>query len=64
MKLKDWRKKENKNQDKVAEDLKVDQSSVCCWEQGKKLPDKENMQKIVAYTNGEVQPNDFYEVEQ
>ena len=29
---------------------------------GSIIPNKENMQKITAYTNNEVQPNDFYGV--
>lgn len=62
MKLKEWRLKNNKTQEQMAIDLGVDQSAICNWEQGKKIPDKENMQKIIAYTNGEVQPNDFYGV--
>lgn len=63
MKFKDWRIKENKTQEQVAADLGVAQVNVCYWENGERLPRAEAMQKIIAYTNGEVQPNDFYEVQ-
>lgn len=62
MKFEKWRKNANKTQEQVAIDLGIDQSAVCNWELGKRIPERENMQKIVAYTDGEVQPNDFYEV--
>lgn len=62
MKLQEYRKKENKTQNEVAEDLGVAQSNVASWENGLRIPRPEIMQKIIAYTNGEVQPNDFYGV--
>lgn len=62
MKLQDYRKQENKTQEQVAEELGVAQSNIASWENGIRIPTKDNMQRIVAYTNGEVQPNDFYEV--
>jgi len=62
MKILEWRKKENKTQTQVAADLGVDQSTVQKWEVGIKIPTFENMQKITAYTCGEVTANDFYEV--
>lgn len=36
----------------------------CCsmWAAGQRIPSRENMQKIFAYTNGEVTPNDFYSI--
>ena len=60
MKLQDYRKKENKTQVELAKDLGVNQSNITSWENGIKIPRPEFMQKIIAYTNGEVQPNDFY----
>jgi transcriptional regulator with XRE-family HTH domain len=62
MKLQDYRKQENKTQEQVAEELGVAQSNIASWENGIRIPTKDNMQRIVAYTKGEVQPNDFYEV--
>ena len=63
MKLYEWRKKENKTQQEVADALGVFQSVIQKWESGETIPRPESMQKIVEYTNGEVQPNDFYNVE-
>ena len=63
MKLQDYRKQENKTQEQVAEELGVAQSNIASWENGIRIPTKDNMQKIIAYTKGEVQPNDFYEVQ-
>jgi transcriptional regulator with XRE-family HTH domain len=63
MKLYEWRKKENKTQQEVADALGVFQSVIQKWESGETIPRAESMQKIVEYTNGEVQPNDFYNVE-
>lgn len=63
MKLYEWRKKENKTQQEVADALGVFQSVIQKWESGETIPRPESMQKIVEYTKGEVQPNDFYNVE-
>lgn len=60
MKLEEYRKKINKTQTELAKDLGVNQSNIAMWENGDRIPRAEAMQKIIAYTNGEVQPNDFY----
>lgn len=60
MKLLEYRKKQNKTQKEMAELLMVSLIVYCSWEYGIRTPTKNNMQKIVAYTKGEVQPNDFY----
>ena len=62
MKLIEYRKKEQMTQIDLAEALGVAQSNIVYWENGERIPRAEAMQKIVAYTNGEVQPNDFYGV--
>ena len=62
MKLIEWRKKENKTQEEVASFLGANQGMVQKWEKGVVIPTKEYMQRITTYTNGEVQPNDFYGV--
>ncbi len=46
-----------------AEMLGVGQSAVSMWLTGERFPSRENIQKIVELTNGEVQPNDFYKGE-
>ncbi len=62
MKFKDWLEKENKSQDEVAKELDLSQVSICYYVNGQKIPRAETMQKIVAYTKGEVTANDFYDV--
>lgn len=61
MLFKDWIKKTGKTQQEVANDLGVAQGLISSWCNGERLPRPENMAKIVEYTGGEVQPNDFYE---
>lgn len=61
MQFKEWIKKRGKTQQEVANDLGVAQGLVSSWCNGDRLPRPENMAKIVEYTGGEVQPNDFYE---
>ena len=60
MKLLAFRKSKNMTQVELAKELGVNQSNITDWENGVKIPRVEFMQKIVTYTNGEVQPNDFY----
>ena len=62
MKLIEYRKKENKTQQEIADDLNVSQGVYQKWETGETIPTKENMQKIFIYTNGEVTANDIYNV--
>ena len=62
MKLQEYRKKENKTQQDIANDLGVFQSVIQKWESGETIPRPESMQKIIAYTKGEVTANDFYGV--
>lgn len=61
MKLKEWIEKEHKTQQEVADAIGVAQGQVSAWCSGDKMPRPENIRKIVEYTGGEVQPNDFYE---
>ena len=42
--------------------LGVAQGQVSDWCSGRKIPSRENMQRIVAYTGGAVMPNDFYDL--
>lgn len=60
MTLSEWLKKENKRVADMARDLDIAHPVVLRWFNGTRIPTKENMAKIIAYTNGEVQPNDFY----
>ena len=63
MNLLEWRKNNKKTQEEIASDLGVNQSIYQKWEKGETIPRSDNMQKIVAYTKGEVTANDFYDVE-
>lgn len=63
MQLTQWLEKENKTVADMARDLCLAHPVVLRWSNGSRIPSKENMQKIIVYTNGEVQPNDFYEVQ-
>lgn len=40
------------------------QPMCTAWANGRKLPNKENMQKIFLVTGGQVTPNDFYGIGQ
>lgn len=62
MTFKEWLEKENKPLIQAAQDLGVPYEYVRRYANERTIPNKENMQKIVAYTNGEVTANDFYEV--
>ena len=44
----------------LAENLEVSQSVCSMWTNNQRIPSKDNMQKIFAYTNGAVTPNDFF----
>ena len=63
MNLEKWMKKEKKTQQEVADALEVSQCVVSLWLSRKRVPCAKVMRKIVEYTGGEVQPNDFYEGE-
>ena len=63
MKLKTYRTNKNLSQREMAEKLGVSRDVYISWEIERSIPRPENMSKIVAYTGGEVQANDFYEGE-
>ena len=62
MKLKAYLQKNNKRAADMARALNIKHSVVLRWVKGLRVPTVENMQKIFAYTNGEVTPNDFYDI--
>lgn len=61
LKLKDWIEKSGKSIKEVAEDLKCNYEDIRRYCAGEVIPRPDRMAKIVDYTGGEVQPNDFYE---
>ena len=60
LKLKDWIEKSGKSIKEVAEDLKCNYEDIRRYCAGEVIPRPDRMAKIVEYTSGEVQPNDFY----
>ena len=62
--LNEYLKKKNKRIADVARDFEVQHCVVRRWVLGEVLPSKESMQKIFAYTGGEVTPNDFYNIDE
>ena len=63
MTFKEYLEENNITLNQAAEDLKMPYEYVRRYANEGTIPSKENMQKIVAYTGGKVQPNDFYGVE-
>ena len=63
MQLTEWMEKNNKTQQEVADALGCCQADISRYCSGEQLPRPDRMQKIMEYTNGEVQPNDFYKGE-
>ena len=59
-KLREYLKNQAVSVSKVAKILDVPEVTVNSWKYGNKIPSKKNMDKIVEFTNKEVQPNDFY----
>ena len=60
MQLKEFLIKQSLTVSRVAKDLDVPEVTVNSWKYGNKIPSKKNMERIIHYTNSEVQPNDFY----
>lgn len=64
MKLQEYLDKENKKVSDMARDFDMAHTIVLRWVKGVRVPTPENMQKIFAYTGGEVTPNDFYNIDE
>ena len=65
MKLKDYRTKNKLSCSELARKIGVQNinpaTNVWRWENGQRIPRKEEMKKIYFGTNKQVQPNDFYD---
>lgn len=61
-KLKEWLDGKKKRRADMARDFGVKHCVIRRWCAGENMPSPENMQKIFAYTGGEVTPNDFYNI--
>lgn len=69
MQLKDYRIDKGLTREQAALQLKVSLDVYISWETSKKgkskrIPREENMKKIVEWSEGQVSPNDFYNLEQ
>lgn len=64
MKLSEYRKSKNKTQKEMASFFNVSVDVYQSWEYGRRIPTKDNMQKIISHTDGKVQPNNFYDFEE
>ena len=62
MRLQEFLDSKKKKIADMARDLGVAHCVVRVWVTGERIPTPDNMQKIFAYTNGEVTPNDFYDI--
>lgn len=61
MKLAAWLEANNKTPSDLAVDIGEPAVNVWRYANGKRIPNKETMPKIVAATGGEVTANDFYD---
>lgn len=61
-KLRTWRRNQQLSQAAAAEQLGVARRTWHQWEQGAVIPGPNHMIALVDLTNGEIQPNDFYEL--
>lgn len=64
MTLKEFIEKNKISISQLAEDLQIPYEYARRYVNEKTIPRPENMQKIIAYTKGEVTANDFYGVEE
>ncbi|MCJ8158835.1 helix-turn-helix domain-containing protein [Sphingomonas sp. LaA6.9] len=62
MKLLEWRRSKGLTQQLVADGIDCVLSTVARYEKGLRTPDDATMVRIYVFTEGEVQPNDFYEL--
>lgn len=63
MKLKQYIKKYKIKQSEVAKQLNTSYVSIFRWIKGISIPRPNEMQKIHIWSNGEVSPNDFYDID-
>lgn len=59
MRLVDWRKKKGLTQKQLGDGLELEQATVARYETGKRLPQRDELDRIYRFTGGEVTANDF-----
>lgn len=62
MLLRDWREKQGLSQKEMAEKIGVYWTTVWRWEARHTKPGAADLDKIAKLTNGEVTPNDFFDL--
>lgn len=62
MKLADWRRRKNLTQQQLADELGCIVTTIARYETGLRRPDGPAMIRIYQLTDGQVEPNDFYEL--
>ncbi|MBR3676556.1 MAG: helix-turn-helix transcriptional regulator [Alphaproteobacteria bacterium] len=62
MKLQEYLDNNKKTVADLARACEVKHTVALRWANGARIPSRENMQKIFAYTDGQVEPNDFYNI--
>lgn len=62
MKLADWRIKSGRTQEGLAAELQKDKATIYRWEKGWRVPGTDDLQAIFIVSEGEVQPNDFFDL--
>lgn len=62
MQLRDWRNSKGLTLLELAEQIDSVVSTVVRYEKGTRLPERDAMKKIYIVTDGQVCPNDFYDV--
>ena len=62
MRLQKWRENKGLTLDSVAGRVGVASMTVSRWERGSRIPRRGEMLRLFLCTDGQVQPNDFYEL--
>lgn len=60
MQLKEYRALRKKTLEEDAKDLGTTPATLSRWQNNKAIPGREEMKRIVTWSKGAVQPNDFY----
>ena len=53
----------DKSVDEVAKELNTTAATVSRWQNGKSMPTRQQMTKIMRWSRGNVMPNDFYPID-
>lgn len=61
MTLEEYIKSKNKRINQCAVEMNVSYMALSRWIRGIRIPRTENMRRIVEWSQGEVQPQDFYD---